>query len=221
MSRPLRLMIYDDTCRRSRLGVGLTHSWIAGALLYRQIGKFDATRGVRSWEEALQWLSDVEKDRSIGEIQFWGHGKWGRALIDGAPLTTAALAESHPWNRPLRDVAERMVPDALWWFRTCETFGAEAGHDFARRWTDFFECRAAGHTYIIGPWQSGLHALNPGEVPRWSVYEGLDEGAPDAPRKALWSIPGAPNTISFLRATLPRWAYQSSAFESGTPRSID
>ena len=32
---------------------------------------------------------------------------------------------------------ERLAPNALVWFRTCETFGASAGHDFARAWTDF------------------------------------------------------------------------------------
>ena len=37
-----------------------------------------------------------------------------------------------------------------------------AGHDFARAWTDFFGSRAAGHTFIIGYWQSGLHTLAPG-----------------------------------------------------------
>jgi hypothetical protein len=91
----------------------------------------------------------------------------------------------------------------LWWFRTCETFGCEAGHDFARRWTRFFGCRAASHTYIIGPWQSGLHILEPGQSPDWPLDEGLAEGTPDSPEKALWSTPGKPNTIFCLTSRLP------------------
>ena len=76
-------------------------------------------------------------------------------------------------------------------------------------WTDFFGCRAAGHTYIIGPLQSGLHAIAPGGTPHWSTYEGLDVGSPEKPRRALWSIPGAPNTISCLRVNLPDWAFSA------------
>ncbi len=206
MSRPLRLMFYDDTCRRSRLGFGLTHSWVAGAVLYGALGKFDATRGVRNWEEALEWLATVGDGEPIGEIQYWGHGKWGKVMIDGDPVTPRDLVGENPRARGFASVRERMTEDSLWWFRTCETFGARVGHDFARRWTDFFGCRAAGHTYIIGPWQSGLHALRPGEEPNWAAIEGIEEGSDDAPEKALWSVPGAPNTISFLRPNLPDWA---------------
>ena len=84
-----------------------------------------------------------------------------------------------------------------------ETFGAAPGHDFARRLTDFLGCRAAGHTYIIGGWQSGLHSLAPGEQPAWSPHEGLKLGPPEAPREALWSRRSAPNTIHFLSGKVP------------------
>lgn len=200
-------MFYDDTCRRSRFGLGLTHSWVAGAHLYSAMGKFDATRGVRTWSDALDWLATVGGDEPIDEIQYWGHGKWGKVFIDGDPLTAQWLSSGHPHAPSLERIRARLSgPEALWWFRTCETFGADVGHDFARRWTDYFGARAAGHTYIIGPWQSGLHAIEPGVAPTWSTFEGLDEGSPEAPKRAMWSIPGAPNTISCLRADLPRWA---------------
>ena len=73
-----------------------------------------------------------------------------------------------------------MVPDPLWWFRTCEAFGATRGHDFARRFTDFFGGRAAGHTYIIGLWQSGLHSLRAGESRNGRSRRGCPEGQPSA-----------------------------------------
>lgn len=203
----LRLLFYDDTCRTSRFGLGLTHSWVTGAVFYSATGKFDAALGVRRWIDALEWLATYRSDETIDEIQYWGHGRWGRVMIDRDVLTAAWLQPEHEHRVLLDQIRERMSgPDALWWFRTCETFGADIGHTFARRWTDFFECRAAGHTYIIGPLQSGLHALSPGEDPSWSAFEGLDEGEPSAPKQALWSVPGAPNTISCLRATLPAWA---------------
>ena len=99
-------------------------------------------------------------------------------------------------------VRDRLLPDgeALWWFRTCETFGTETGQRFARAWTRFLGCRAAGHTYVIGAWQSGLHSLQPGETPRWSPEEGVQPGP--TPR-SLTSRPGAPNTITFLHGRIP------------------
>lgn len=200
----LRLLLFDSTCRGRSFLPGLTHSWIAGALLYRGLGRLDLSYGAESWEEGLRWLATVRAGYPISEIQFWGHGKWGDARIDGERLTIDALESDHPFAGRLETIRSRMEgPDALWWFRTCETFGANPGHRFASAWTDFFECRAAGHTYIIGPWQSGLHCLSPGDEPDWSVEEGLDEGTPDEPEEALWSKPGEPNTISCLRNDHP------------------
>ncbi len=198
-------MVYDDTCRGSRLLPGLTHSWIVGGWLYRLLGRIDHMRGVQSWGEALHWLSTVELGRQIGEIQFWGHGKWGLARVGAEQLDMTALQPDHPYHPMLRAVRERLIgPNALWWFRTCETFGCRPGHRFAKEWTRFFGCRAAGHTYIIGPWQSGLHCLRPGETPGWSVYEGLAEGTPENPEKALWSKPWEPNTITCLQNRHPQ-----------------
>jgi len=95
------------------------------------------------------------------------------------------------------------VAGAQWWFRTCETFGADAGHDFARAWTSYFDCRAAGHTYVIGPWQSGLHTLEPGARPHWSADEALIEGSAAEPQRAAWSSRREPNTISCLHGSIP------------------
>jgi hypothetical protein len=201
---PLRLMIYDRTCAGRGPLPGLTTSWRAGGLLYRGLGRLDRSAGFSDWPSALSWLAATEPDRPIGEIQFWGHGKWGRALIDGASLDASALAPGAPLRRPLEAVRERLSgPEALVWFRTCETFGARRGHDFARRLTDFLGCRAASHTFIIAVWQSGLHSLAPGEEPGWPADEGLAEGTPEAPEKAHWSGRREPNTITCFHNRVP------------------
>ena len=109
-------------------------------------------------------------------------------------LDRAALAPGHLLLPALERLRDHLLPggDALFWFRTCETFAGAEGHAFARAWTRFFRARAAGHTFIIGPLQSGLHVLAPGEEPSWPEDEGGH----------VWSSPRAPSTITFLHGTV-------------------
>lgn len=194
-----RLLVYDSTCVRH--GFGLSTAWSLGASLYRGLGRLDGARGVTSWEEALRWL---ERQRDpIAEVQYWGHGKWGRALVDRDILNASALSPSHHLYKGLEALRERLLPGALVWFRTCETFGASRGIDFARRLSDFLGARVAGHTFIIGFHQSGLHGLAPGCAPDWSADEGLAEGCPDEPRQAKWSSAREPRTITCLTGRVP------------------
>ena len=196
-ARPLRLLVYDRTC------AALTTSWQVGGALYRALGRLDQSRGVSTWDEALEWLATVRPSERVAEIQYWGHGQWGRVLAAGAPLDLGALEPGHPWEPLLARIRARLSgPEALWWFRTCETFGRAEGHAFARGWTSFFGCRAAGHTYVIGPLQSGLHSLRPGGVPDWPLTEGLSRKDPDA-QVAAWSSWRAPNTITCLHGRVP------------------
>lgn len=142
-------------------------------------------------------------ERPIGEIQFWGHGRWGRVLIERESFDRSALAASHRLRPKLDALRERLAPDALIWFRTCETLGARAGHDFARALADFTGARVAGHTFVIGYFQSGLHALSPGNAPSWEPTEGLALGTAENPERALGSGPLRPNTITCFTGELP------------------
>src|SRR5262245_16909166 len=127
----LRLVVYDATQQR-RPPRALGFSWRYGTHLYRALGRVDAAYGAHDFADALGWLSRVERERSIGELQFWGHGKWGRIFIAAEALDRSVLEPSHRYHSAFRDVQQRLTPDALLWFRTCETLGARAGQDFAR-----------------------------------------------------------------------------------------
>ena len=201
MSRPLRLMLYDRSCRGQGLAPGLSHAWSAGGLLYRALGRFDAWHGAGAWAQGLDWLLEASAHRSIAEIQFWGHGEWGGLWIDEELLTADALEPGHYLHDRLARLRARLVPGggALWWFRSCDVFGSKRGHDFARAWTRFFGCRAAGHTYQVLLLQSGLHVLAPGEEPTWSAEEGVVPGLAHAGDSSLL----APRTITCLHNTLP------------------
>lgn len=197
----MRVMLFDRTCTRFRsFPVGLTHSWLVGGRLYRTLGRFDAFHGVSSWSEGLDWLATHPE---LSEVQYWGHGQRGMALVDRDLLDARALLPGHPLHARLEAVRDRMTPDCAWWFRTCDTLGASKGQGFARRWTDFFERPVAGHTFIIGLWQSGLHTLQPGALPHWSPLEGVRTGTAEAPGGSIWSAPGQPNTIHLLNGTVP------------------
>jgi len=198
-----RLVIYDRTCVQGRRG--LSPVWAAGTRVYRALRRIDEARGVANWDEALAYLAGQREP--IREIQYWGHGKWGSALIDAEPFDRDSMAAR---RAELGAIRERLAPDALVWFRTCETFGAQPGHDFAQRLADALGARIAGHTYIIGFHQSGLHGLAPGMRPDWSVDEGLLEGTPDEPRRARWSRPWSPRTVTALTPSVPS-AWFSSA----------
>lgn len=202
MKSPLRVVVYDAT-QRSRPPRALGLSWHLGTYLYRGLGRTDAAYGARSWSEALSWLGGYEPERSIAEVQFWGHGKWGRALIARESLDQSTLSAEHPLGTRLTALRDRLAPDALVWFRTCETLGARLGHDFARALGDRLGATIAGHTFVIGYFQSGLHTLAPGTTPGWSTSEGLRDGTEDDPRAALSSGPGRPNTITCLTGAIP------------------
>ncbi|MEZ4237671.1 MAG: hypothetical protein R3F59_16290 [Myxococcota bacterium] len=199
-------MIYDRTCTGLK-GRGLTEVWWAGALVYGGLGRFDGWRGVASWGEALEWLGTFTgragPDARIAEVQYWGHGNWGCARIGAESLDHASLEAGHPHRAGLLKVRERLAPEALWWFRTCDTFGARRGHRFAVELTHLLGCDTAGHTHIIGPWQSGLHRLRPRQAPHWPEAEGLAAGTPEQPARSTWSTPFAPNTITFLHNRVP------------------
>ena len=199
----LRLLVYDRTCLYPRLP--LSRAWAAGSVLYRRLGRVDRALGATRWEEALRWLAgaDASQGAPIAEIQIWSHGRWGRALLETDVLDREALRPGHPLRMPLEAVRERLLPGSLLWFRTCETFGACAGQTFAGALVDFLGCRAAGHTHIIGFWQSGLHSLRPGERPSWSASEGLARGSAEEPQQARRSRPGAPHTITCLHGRIP------------------
>ena len=191
----MRLLVFDRTCPR------LSLAWRTGARLYRRLGRIDAAHGVASWAEALDWV--VAQRAPIRALQYWGHGKWGCALVGRDVLDASALA-SGPLYAPLCAVREQLAPDALIWFRTCETFGARRGLDFAERFAAFCGARVAGHTHVIGFHQSGLYGLRPGGRPDWSADDGIVAGSADAPERAAGSRPWRPRTITCLRGDVPR-----------------
>lgn len=204
----MRIALYDRTCLTKR--GALTTPWALGATLYRAAGRIDSARGVTSWDAALAWLATLPEP--ISELQYWGHGKWGRAFVAEDCLDASAIASGR-----LDALRAQLAPDALVWFRTCETLGATAGIDFAERLADHLGARIAGHTYIIGFHQSGLHGVAPGMRADWSPTEGLAAGTADAPLCAHWSHRRAPRTITCLAGAIPRdWFAGANAARTRT-----
>jgi hypothetical protein len=225
MDAPLRLVIFDRTDTRplrswigarlapgprtdgtSGVSPGLSPVWRLGTLLHRLTGAADATLAASSWAEALAWAAAIseEKRRPIGSLQVWGHGGWGFMRLGATQLDEAALRPAHPLAAPLDSLREHLAgPEALVWFRCCSTFGALAGRRFAARAASRLGCRVAGHTFIIGAFQSGTHVLRPGEHATWDEGEGVQRDAAGKAVEARWSGPSEPGTVSCLALDLP------------------
>jgi len=182
----------------------MSRIWATGAALYRRLGRIDEVHAADSWDGALAWLAT--QPEPIRELQYWGHGKWGSVFIDQDVLDARALAAGGRLHAGLEALRAQLAPDALIWFRTCETFGAARGIDFAERLADFTGARVAGHTFVIHFHQSGLHGLAPGARSTWSAEEGLVEGTADEPLRARSSVPWATHTINSFTGNVPaRW----------------
>ena len=181
------------------LPLGLTHSWMAGGALYRLFGQIDEYRGFFSWTDALMWLGSVGRKARIKEVQIWGHGTPGRSWMLEDGCLDANSPTSKQYGDLLKVLRGRLTPEARIWFRNCSVFAGEPGHEFARKWTDFFQCRVSAHTHIINFWQAGLHTARPGIAPHWPVEEGRVNGV-DGRAISTYS---SPNRITCLHNRFP------------------
>jgi hypothetical protein len=164
----MRVFIYDKTQS------WLTASWWMGSLL-RSIRKGrDEILSVESWDDMVKQLEPLS---GVKRVEYWGHGSTGSVSCDHRRLRANVL----PAVKHIMD-----GPESLWWWRTCNTFQAQSGRDFAQHCVDALDCRVAGFQNIIWMWQSGLQVLRPGEEPDWD-----DEGG-------KWSKPWMSNTVFCL-----------------------
>jgi hypothetical protein len=191
----LDIMFYDSS---DWAGEQLRFSWITGGKFYQLFRGIEQHSGFDSWIEALKWLCSVEPNKKINSIQFWGHGSPGRVWINGEALSARSVLASSEHRKFLLDLSDRLDEDAVVWFRSCNVFTGHEGKLFAVTMSKILNCKIAAHTYIVGPWQSGLHTIKPDEKPSWSVEEGM-EG-----EKRLWSMPWSPNTVFCLTNKIPK-----------------
>ncbi|AUX46225.1 hypothetical protein SOCE26_077300 [Sorangium cellulosum] len=184
---------------------GLSPVWRAGAALHRATGAADASLAATSWADGLAWAAHTarESGRKIASLQAWGHGGWGFMGLGETRLDEDALRPGSPLDATLTALRGELAgPEAVVWLRCCSAFG-HTGRDFARALADRLGCRVAGHTHIIGFYQSGTHSLRPGEAPGWDPHEGVRFSG-GSPAGATWSSRTAPNTVTCLARDLPR-----------------
>jgi hypothetical protein len=118
-------------------------------------------------------------------------------------LDRDALSRSSRLRDELDGLRDVLTDDALVWLRCCSAFGAPAGRAFAPAIADRLRARVAGHTFVIGVWQSGTHSVGRGERATWNEDEGVERTREGSllPRNSTMS---APRTIACLRMSLPR-----------------
>ncbi len=190
----LDIMIYDSS---DWAGKNLRFSWVTGGKFYKLFRSVEHHSGFTSWAEALKWILQVEPNKKINSIQFWGHGSPGRVWINGEALSARSVLATSEHRNLLLKLKQRLVPESTVWFRSCNVFTGQEGHLFAKMISKMLECKIASHTYIVGPWQSGLHTIKPDEEPTWDIDEGIYDN------KKMISMPWSPNTIFCLTGKIP------------------
>ncbi len=182
---------------------GLSPWWKLGSVMHKLMMRCDGALGTDRWDEALRWATSLARttERQIGELQVWGHGGFGFMRLGETTLDHEALGRRSPIAAELDGFREVLLGSALVWLRCCSAFGAAAGAKFAPELAGRLHSRVAGHTYIIGGFQSGTHSISPGDAPSWSLDEGTERrGGAVLPLESSWR---APHTISCLRPGLP------------------
>lgn len=214
--KAIRLVVYDRTdtaplaiprVERDADGAahgtgGLTRWWRIGAGLHHGVGRAAGTLGAASWDEALAWAASEAETRGarIAELQAWGHGGWGYMAMGATRLDAGTVGPGGALASRIDALARVLAPGALVWLRCCSAFGNERGRSFARTLSARLGARVAGHTYIIGVWQSGTRSLAPGEDPGWPEGEGIE---PARTPHAKLSTPSEPRTLTCFRPGLP------------------
>lgn len=196
----LDIMIYDSS---DWAGKQLRFSWITGGSFYKKFRGVECYKGFDNWPSALQWLSEVEPNKKINSVQFWGHGTPGRVWINGDYLSARSILEKSEHHAQLTKLRDRMDKDSVFWFRSCNVFAGQEGHLFAVAISKMLQCKIAAHTHIVGPWQGGLHTIGPDETPSWSLEEGLKKNK-DGTLVPKWSMPWTKNTVFCLTGKIPK-----------------
>lgn len=176
----MKLAIFDT----SKAAGSVRHAWPIGAGILKARGKLTHVGGFKDLADALQWSTGAGTG-VVDQLEIWCHGfpggiKWGEQYYQG--------------TLPMLDqVARAMAPGGVVWFRACRVFHGDKGIRFAGEAAGALRCLVAGHTYDIGPLQSGLHTMDPDERIAWPA----DEGG------AKPSRPWHPNTIHCLQNDIP------------------
>jgi hypothetical protein len=162
----MRVFVYDDT-----QGWLSTTFLFGSALRSLRPGK-DVILKIRSWDEMIEMLKLArEKHGPAERVEYWGHGASGGVQCNDKWLWGPTMRGSNTVPRvcAVLDEVRHILRDenALWWWRTCNTFWGEAGRAFAEMCVDSLGCKTAGFTRVIGPWQSELRIAEPGAKPSW------------------------------------------------------
>jgi hypothetical protein len=172
-----RLIIYDNTENSIK-------EWFWRR--YVQVRRGWKKIGVSSWADAKdKILEAVRPGTRLMELQIWGDGAPGMPGINGKPPPDAFW-----WL-----VGTLVTPESLVWFRMCSVFWGRKGDDFAISTAKTLGCRVAGHTHVIGPWQSGLWSYTGKSLPAFAPHEG--------DWTKLKSGPFQPNTIFCAKMSFP------------------
>lgn len=189
MASNIKKLIIFDKSEGTLVGL----SWKLGSRIFKS--HFTHTLAASSWQEVIDYFHRLPEGTRFNEVQFWGHGAPGKALVGGEPAGDAVWLSMRPYLHDLSIV----------WLRVCSFAQGVRGSNAMCRVAGLLECRVIAHTHIIGNWasHSGTQGIRPGEVPQWAEADGVgDDG------KFLTSAPWLPRTVAAARMDPPDWAFR-------------
>lgn len=153
----MRIVVLDTTAG------GLSTLWRLGSL----ISGADVVVRARTWTEAYEGIGDAMNfatTREPVDLQVWGHGTDGAPLIDGVPVSLAALR---------RELDGAPARSTVWW-RSCSVHRGPRGRLFAQQVCDTLGFSSIGHCVVISApnplVQGAVCALRPGQDPWWDPH---------------------------------------------------
>jgi len=147
----------------------LTWMWAIGSWLRALRPGPDKILRVGSWDEMVEKLQALP-DGSVTRVEYWGHGTSGGVKCGKEWAWGPTMKSKDPVRYivgPLSQVSHVLAPDAVWWWRTCNSFWGVAGKPFAKACADTLGCKVAAFTRIIWWWQGDLRIAKPSVEPDW------------------------------------------------------
>ena len=92
------VLVYDAACRGPGPTRWLGRAFAIGRHTHALARPWDLVVPARTWSDAIDGVLAGCEHAGIADLQYWGHGKWGRVLIGADSLDGDAISPGGPMH---------------------------------------------------------------------------------------------------------------------------